>query len=378
MPSSRPYLIHPHAPIPRGSHARRRAVTQVRGLLALMAALALLLTGCTEAGGPQEDPGGAASDIDPSPGEQEEPEGPGDPIEVTIGLTYIPDVQFAPFYHAEEAGYFDAEGLEVELRHHGASESLFGALEAGQEDVVVAGNDEILQAVSHGTDVRSIATMYQDYPVQIFVPEGSEIEEVSDLAGRSIGIPGAFGQSWFGLLGYLDQAGLDPDDVQIEHVGFTLFNALSEGHVDAVTGFVTADTAAFATGQFPVRTIADSQALPLVSVGLGASDQWLADNPGAGTDIINAVGRAVADIRTDPHLAVEAAAEHIPGTMTEDDESAALLTAEAMVELYGTEEFGTQDPQAWEDMAAFMDEMDLLDRPVSADEAYTGEFAPEQ
>lgn len=301
-----------------------------------------------------------------------------DPTALTLGLTYIPDVQFAPFYLAQEAGYFDEEGLEVDLRHHGASESLFGALEAGEEDVVVAGNDEILQAVSHGTDVRSIATMYQQYPVQIFVSADSDLHQIADLAGHSIGIPGPFGQTWFGLLGYLDQAGLSQDDLDIEHVGFTLFNALTEGHVDAVVGFVTADAAAFATADFPVRTIADPAGLPLVSVGLGASNEWLEANAEAVPGLIRAIGRSVEDIRTDPEAAVEASRAHIPGTMTDQDEAAALMTAEAMVELYGTGEFGIQDPAAWAQMADFMDQVGLLEQPVPADEAYSTEWVEQQ
>ena len=346
-------------PISRLRVPRRRG--RRRHLLAVLFIALVALAGC---GGEMESesPGSAS----------------GPPVEAVIGLTYIPDVQFAPFYLAEEAGYFAEAGVEVELRHHGASESLFGALEAGQEDLVVAGNDEILQAVAAGTEVRSVATMYQDYPVQIFVPEQSPYQEVADLAGHSIGVPGPFGQSWFGLLGYLDQAGLDTGDVHIEHVGFTLFNALSEGHVDAVTGFVTGDTAAFATGEFPVRTIADPASLPLVSVGLGASDPWLADHGEAVPAVIEALARAVDDIRADPTVAVEAAAVHIPGTMSPEDEAAALLTAEAMVELYGTGDFGQQDPAAWDEMALFMDQMGLLDRSVAADEAYTDEFTPAQ
>lgn len=337
-----------------------------RSTATVAAAALLALAGCTS--------GGPGPTTDTGPGT--EPTGPA--TEITIGLTYIPDVQFAPFYLAEQAGYFEEENLDVQLRHHGASESLFGALEAGQEDVVVAGNDEILQAVSHGTDVRSLATMYQQYPVQIFVPEESDLHQVSDLAGHSLGVPGAFGQSWFALLGYLEQAGLTEDDVVIEHVGFTLFNALSEGHVDAVIGFVTADAAAFTTAGFPVRTIADPEQLPLVSVGLGAPNAWLAEHGEAVPGLLRALGRAVQDIRTDPAAAVEASRAHIPGTMTEQDQAAALLTAEAMVELYGTGEFGAQDPAAWSQMAEFMDDMGLLDQPVPADEAYSTQWAPEQ
>lgn len=339
---------------PRGRRRSPAAAT------ALGAAVAVALAGCTS----QAD--------DEAAGDAEQA------VAAVIGLTYIPDVQFAPFYRAEDAGYFADAGVEVELRHHGASESLFGALEAGQEDLVVAGNDEILQAVAAGTEVRSVATMYQDYPVQIFVPEDSEFTDVADLAGHSIGVPGPFGQSWFGLLGYLNQAGLEPEDVHIEHVGFTLFNALSEGHVDAVTGFVTGDTAAFAIGGFPVRTIADPGSLPLVSVGLGAADPWLDEHGAVVPAVIEALARAVDDIRADPQVAVDAAAAHVPGTMTAEDEAAALLTAEAMVELYGTGTFGQQDEAAWDRMAQFMDQMGLLDRPVPAQEAYTDEFISAQ
>src|SRR5690625_778132 len=94
--------------------------------------------------------------------------------------------------------------------------------------------------------------------------------------------------------------------------------------------------------------------------------------------VIEALARAVDDIRADPTVAVEAAAVHIPGTMSPEDEAAALLTAEAMVELYGTGDFGQQDPAAWDEMALFMDQMGLLDRSVAADEAYTDEFTPAQ
>src|SRR5690606_679561 len=69
---------------------------------------------------------------------------------LTIGLTYTPDVQFAPFYVAEQRGYFDDAGVEVRLRHHGAAEGLFTAALAGEENVVVAGGDEMLQAVAEG------------------------------------------------------------------------------------------------------------------------------------------------------------------------------------------------------------------------------------
>lgn len=127
---------------------------------------------------------------------------------VTVGLTYTPDIQFSPFYVAAEKGYFKDAGLDVTLRHHGASESLFGAIQAGEEDIVYAGGDEMMQARSQDVPLVNFATYYQDYPVVLVVPADSPIQSAADLRGRSVGVPGPYGETWFGLLALLKQAGL--------------------------------------------------------------------------------------------------------------------------------------------------------------------------
>ena len=46
---------------------------------------------------------------------------PADPIapptRLNVGLGYIPSVQFAPFYLAQQAGYYASAGLEVTFDH---------------------------------------------------------------------------------------------------------------------------------------------------------------------------------------------------------------------------------------------------------------------
>ena len=113
----------------------------------------------------------------------------------TVGLTYIPNVQFAPFYLGESRGLFDAEGVDVTLRHHGGNEGLFTALAAGQEDLVIAGGDELLQANAEGMDLVAVAQYYRKYPIVLIVPDASPIRTAADLKGRSVGIPGRYGES---------------------------------------------------------------------------------------------------------------------------------------------------------------------------------------
>ena len=76
---------------------------------------------------------------------------------LTIGLTYTPNIQFAPFYMATKDGKY-ATG--VELRHHGAQEGLFDALQSGQEQLVVAGADEAVVAVFNGSDLVVVGGYY--------------------------------------------------------------------------------------------------------------------------------------------------------------------------------------------------------------------------
>ncbi len=73
--------------------------------------------------------GSAATPDDASPAA-----GTGEVEEITIGLTFVPNIQFAPFYVAIEKGYYEDAGLEVTLNHHQAGADQFGALVAGQED----------------------------------------------------------------------------------------------------------------------------------------------------------------------------------------------------------------------------------------------------
>lgn len=291
--------------------------------------------------------------------------------QLTLGLTYVPNVQFAPFYLAEQKGYFTDAGVDVTLRHHGESEDLFGALRSGTEDLVVAGGDEMMQARSSGVPVVDIATLYTTYPVALIVPADSSLQDPEDLAGHSIGVPGPFGETYFGLLAMLRAADLTEDDVDIQYIGFTQQDALSAGHVDAVMGYTNNDVPQFAAGGTEVRAISLGD-VPLVGIGLGTTEDLLAQQPDALTAVIDAVGRAVQDLVADPSAGVDAAAEEMPGTVSEDQRAVMKATMQATVPLYGdlSHPFGLHTGP-WEEMSAFLAEMGLTPEPVPAQEAYT-------
>ncbi len=191
--------------------------------------------------------------------------------EVTIGLSYIPNVQFAPFYVAVEKGLFADLGLNIKLRHHGAQEDLFGALVNGTEQVLCASSDEAAVFSSQGNvTVQTFATMYQHYPVCLITKADSGLKTLTDLAGKRIGLPGRYCSSYYGLLAGLTNAELAESDVQLVEIGYTGVAALIADKVDAIVGFRNNEPLQFAAQNVAVNIIevVDQNNPTLVGPGL--------------------------------------------------------------------------------------------------------------
>ena len=114
-------------------------------LVALGACASLALAACA--------PGGSATQS-----------GSKDASNVTIGLTYIPNIQFSPVYVADAQGMYNEAGIDATIRHHGSHEGFFTALLAGEEDVVIASGDEAVAAAAQGLDIVSIGSVLRLLP----------------------------------------------------------------------------------------------------------------------------------------------------------------------------------------------------------------------
>lgn len=331
----------------------RHASARFMGVL--MAVLALLTGGCA-----------AQPVATPSPGAS----GPTrSPAKATVGLTYIPDVQFAPFYVGENEGTFDAAGVDVTLRHHGASEGLFTALAAGQEQLVIAGGDEMLQARAEGMDLVAIAQYYRRYPVVLIVEDASPIKTAADLRGRTVGVPGRYGETWFGLQVLLRGAGLTESDVTIQEIGYTQQAALTTKKVDAIVGFSNNDLVQFDSAGVATRPIplVEDGPVPLVSISLVATRQWLDANPEAARAAATAMVSSVRATVDDPAGAVEQSKAFVPELRADAAaQRRARATLDATIPLWrgdGTID-GKLDPARWAAMSAFMSAQGLLKKPV--------------
>lgn len=333
----------------------------------LAAALALGVAGCAPAatGG---SPSPAASGTGASASS----------TRATIGLSYIPNVQFAPFYVGQSQGLFDGVGAAVSVRHHGSNEGLFNALTSGTEDFLVAAGSEAMQARAQGVDVIAVGSYYKTFPVEIFVLGSSPIQQLSDLKGRKLGVPGRYGESWLAVQVALASAGLSEDDVKIVEVGYTQVAALSGKKVDAVTGFRTNELVQLqAAGAEPRAIPVASGVVPLVSTSLLTTSAYAKKNPEVVRQVVAATAKAIEATAADQPAAIDISAKQIPGwsdAARPNAEAVLAATVEVMA-LQGGTFLPALDPAQWEAMSSFLEKSKLIEKPVPAAEAFTNDYA---
>mgnify|MGYP000931302356 CR=1 FL=1 len=280
--------------------------------------------------------------------------------DLVIGLTYTPNIQFAPAYLALRNGDYAAN---VALRHHGAQEGLFDALLAGTEHAVVAGGDEAAVAASNGRELVVIGGYYQRYPVQVIVSQDSPVTTLADLRGRTVGLPGRSGETWYGLRLALDTAGLSQDDVTVQETGYTQVSALMTGKVDAIVGFSNNDAVQLGQAGFPVRGLDVAQTVPLLGASIVTSASVLAARRAELADAVVATARGMSAFVEDPDAAVEAARAYVPDLVDATQAAHAREVAVATAALIKPDEgsvIGALDRELVTSMVSFLGSHQLL------------------
>lgn len=286
---------------------------------------------------------------------------------VSIGLGYIPDIQFAPFYVAQSKGYYKAAGLNVTF-HHGIVNDLIGSMVLGHDNLVFASGDEELVARSKNLPVVDVSTIFQKYPVSIIVPANSSIKTLADLKGHTIGSPGPFGATYIGLLALLYHAHLSLSDVHVQSIGFTQVTALLTHKVDAVVGYSNNEPLQLRSKGMAVRTFDVSDYQPLVSNGLIVTEDTLHNQPQMVKSFVQATLKGLQDVINNPTQAVQLSKAYVPGMNT----SEATMVLQATIPIWqGNGHLGYNDSATWQSMTQFLVADKIIPPVQNLSQAYT-------
>jgi NitT/TauT family transport system substrate-binding protein len=329
----------------------RRLVTATLGLV-------LVLAACSS---PSSSPSTTASGSVPAASAALRP--------VRLLLGFRPDVQFAPFYLAQQAGYFADAGLEVTIEH---SDDVLRLVADGQAEFGVADATDLMIARTAGIPATYISTLYAHFPVALIGAPDVVPADPSELAGLRIGTPGRFGSSWHALLALLESGGLSPEDVTIrEYPAFNQVEGLLNGDVDVITGFRVNEPLQLEAQGFAVELLTVDGFVPLPGPGVVVGSDLLDADPELVKAFAAAVAHAQDVIAVNPEVGLQAAIEAVPAIGENRDTSRAVL--EASVEVWrGDAERATAviDPDLWAAGYETMRTLGFIDDSVPVEEMY--------
>jgi NitT/TauT family transport system substrate-binding protein len=160
----------------------------------------------------------------------------------TVTMAVSPYVGLAPLYLGMEQGFFEDEGIDLQLTEVTSPQALLQAVVAGQYNLGFAVVPSAVTAASQGAPVRCVAPIsgvVADDPKEnatgILVREDSPITSPADLAGKKVAVSSLGGQQAMQTLQITDESGGDWHSIQLVPLGFGVMNtALAQGEVDAI------------------------------------------------------------------------------------------------------------------------------------------------
>jgi NitT/TauT family transport system substrate-binding protein len=293
--------------------------------------------------------------------------GPQAAQEKKLKMGLLPILDVLPFYIAQDKGYFEAEGLQVELVPVKSAQERDALIQAGEIDGQL--NDLISTVLldREQAQVKIVAKArkaYPDFPqFRIVAAPGVTVNSPADLANVPIGI------SQNSVIEYMNDRllvdwGLPPDQIAIEEVSAipTRFELLMNGQLKAALLPDPMGQAAIAGG---ATLVIDDTKIPQYSQSvLSFRTTALENKPEAVRAFLRAWNKAVADLNKDPsayrNVLIEKTRvpESIQGTYNVPPFPENEITSQA----------------EWDDVVKWAQGKGLIEQPVAYDTAVDKSF----
>ena len=157
--------------------------------------------------------------------------------EVSLRLKWLHQAQFAGNYVAAEKGFYEDQGLKVDIQPINLDENTIDLVAAGKVDFGISSADDVILARAKGKAIKAIAVIYKVNPVGIISLTESGIKTPSDLVEKKVGIqPGNPTEYLFDAT--MESKGVALSKIKKVSIGYDASEIL-EGKVDAIVGYVT-------------------------------------------------------------------------------------------------------------------------------------------
>lgn len=293
----------------------------------------------------------------------------------------------APYTSLPQAlGFWEEEGLEVEVMGFAGSGATTQAVQAGQVDAGLASPTLLIPAVSEGADLVAYFNQITSNIFVPHVPEDSPVETVEDFAGATIGVQSLESSAIPLVKGMMDEAGVDPASAEFVAIG-TGAEALSfveNGRVDVLGLFDTVYGELEALG-LELRPVATESFEDLgFQQAIFTTQEWLDSERCAAIGVARGVAKSMAFAEANPEEAVELHWQVYPESKpsgVSDDE--ALAQAVRILERRNANTgpvdgvWGGATADGLGKVITFLEQAEVIDEEIDVAELWTDELLDE-
>lgn len=326
----------------------------VKKIVSIMLAAAMILTGCST--------GGAAENAN-TDGLRE----------LDVVLDWYPNALHSFLYVAMEKGYYEEEGLKINICFPSNSNDAISLVAAGQADIGLYYQQDIIQArADQNVPVKSIGAVVQN-PLNIVLSlKEKGINEPKDLVGKTIGYAGTELSEAI-IESIMEHEGEDFNKVTMVDVGFDLMSSMTTGNVDATIGcFLNHEVPQMEEEGFEVNYMnLDDYGVPTYYEGVFlANDDMITNDSETLEAFLRASEKGFEDMKNNPEEALEILLanqneENFP--LSEEVEKKSMETLLPMMET-AEAAFLTQTDTCWQENIDWMRERGLIDGKVTVDD----------
>ena len=225
-------------------------------------------------------------------------------------------------YVARDKGFFEEEGLDVELVSGKGGTYVVQQVGAGTVDMGIIAVNSVLPAWDKGIDIK---TVYQINVTNLFdfmVPGDSTVTDIKQLKGKVIGVTDLGSGEVPMVRSILSGAGLNPDqDVTIRAIGSeatSILTAFEKGEIAAFSGGAHDLISLYGRG-FKSKSLIPEEYKSLPSTGIIANGKILEENPALVEKISRAIARATDFSINNPDAAYAIMKKAVPEQYTDEE-----------------------------------------------------------
>lgn len=342
--------------------------------LLLCALVAAILGGC----GGDDEPDNTGSDTtsgEVTSGEEQ----PKELTKVKYQLGWFVDEGQTGIAVAQEKGYFEEEGIDLEIVPGGPNNDGVAPVASGQAQIGQASSSpSLMLAVSQGIPIQAFAVQGQEHPYAYISMPDTPLETPQDLKGLNIGVPATGVELVEAMLAAND---MSMDDIGgITNISFDI-RPLLQGKVDVWGGWLTDIS--------QLNLLPDGyHAMRLWDVGVQlystinyANPDYIKENPEVIEGFLRAAAKGWADTQADVTGSVEILLKRYPdlesgaGSTVEDLSKAVEVFMETMyTDATEANGWGQMDPDVWQSQIDLWTETGRFEKdPPKVDDVITME-----